>query len=132
MNDVALDLVLKGGTVFDGRGGPRRVADVGIRGDRVVAISERSLPIGERTRVVDATDRWVTPGFIDIHTHYDAEIEVAPALSESVRHGVTTVVTGSCSLSMAVGRPRDLADMFCRVEGIPRTVVAPLFERIKV
>lgn len=131
MTSPALDLVLKGGTLFDGRGGPRRVADVGIRGDQVVAISEQPLPIGASTRVVDATDRWVTPGFIDIHTHYDAEIEVAPALLESVRHGVTTVVTGSCSLSMAVGRPRDLADMFCRVEGIPRAVVAPLFERIK-
>jgi N-acyl-D-aspartate/D-glutamate deacylase len=126
-----LDLVLRGGTVFDGRGGPRRIADVGIRGDAIVAISEQSLPVGDATRVIDATDRWVTPGFIDLHTHYDAEIEVAPALLESVRHGVTTVVTGSCSLSMAVGRPRDLADMFCRVEGIPRTVVAPLFERIK-
>lgn len=127
----SFDLVVRGGMLFDGTGGPRRRADLGIRGDVVTAISEAPLPVGEHTQVIDATDRWVTPGFIDLHTHYDAELEVAPALHESVRHGVTTVVTGSCSLSMAVGRPRDLADMFCRVEGIPRAVVAPLFERIK-
>src|SRR2546430_11756968 len=71
------------------------------------------------------------PGFIDLHTHYDAEIEVAPALAESVRHGVTTVVLGSCSLSLALGTPEDLADMFCRVEAIPYEIVRPLLEARK-
>ncbi|MCA9711844.1 MAG: amidohydrolase family protein, partial [Myxococcales bacterium] len=78
-----------------------------------------------------AAGAWVTPGFVDLHTHYDAEVELAPGLTESVRHGVTTVVLGSCGLSLACGRPSDLADMFCRVEGIPRATVAPLLERIK-
>ena len=70
--------------------------------------------------VIDATGCWVTPGFVDLHTHYDAELELDPALGESVRHGVTTVLIGSCGLSFAVGDPEDLADMFCRVEGVPR------------
>lgn len=126
-----LDVVVSGGLVFDGTGAPPRVADVGIRGSAIVEISESLLPVGEGTRRIDARDRWVTPGFVDLHTHYDAEVEIAPALLESLRHGVTTIVLGSCSLGMAVGRPAQLADMFCRVEGIPRAVVAPLFERIK-
>jgi N-acyl-D-aspartate/D-glutamate deacylase len=71
------------------------------------------------------------PGFIDLHTHYDAEVEIAPSLSESLRHGVTTVVVGSCSLSLALGTPEDLADMFCRVEAIPYHVVRPLLEEKK-
>ena len=81
--------------------------------------------------VVDATGKWVTPGFIDLHTHYDAEIEMAPALTESVRHGVTTVLVGSCGLSFAMGSAEDLADQFCRVEGVPRDTVLPLLEKVK-
>ena len=72
----------------------------------------------------------MTPGFIDLHTHYDAELEVRAALSESLRHGVTTALIGSCGLSMVVGEPEDMADMFCRVEGIPRDTVLPLLEDI--
>ena len=60
-----------------------------------------------------------------------SEVELAPGLDESVRHGVTTVVLGSCGRSMAIGDPVDLADMFCRVEGIPRATVKPLLERVK-
>src|SRR5207247_445633 len=82
-------------------------------------------------RTIDAAGCWVVPGFIDLHTHYDAEVEVAPALSESLRHGVTTVTLGSCSLSLAIGTPEDLADMFCRVEAIPYAFVRPLLERVK-
>jgi len=122
-----MDTVIRGGTVFDGRGTPGRVADVGIEGGKVVAIGDGLQ--GER--VVDATGKWVMPGFIDLHTHYDAEVELAPSLSESLRHGVTTVVMGSCSLSLALGTPEDLADMFCRVEAIPYEVVRPLLDRSK-
>ena len=102
---------------------------VKLRGGRVTAI-EPALP-SDGARVVSAAGRWVTPGFIDLHTHYDAEVEVAPALSESVRHGVTTVVLGSCSLSMAVGSADDLADMFCRVEAIPDRIVRPILRARK-
>lgn len=121
------DVVVKGGTVFDGRGGAPRVVDVGLVGDRVAAMG----PGLTGARVIDARGRWVTPGFVDMHTHYDAEVEVAPSLSESLRHGVTTVLLGSCSLSLAVGTPEDLADMFCRVEAIPYEVVRPLLEQKK-
>ena len=97
----------------------------------MLEISETPIAVGPDVRTIDASGAWVTPGFIDLHTHYDAELELSPSLLESVRHGVTTVVTGSCSLSMAVGEPDDLADMFCRVEGIPRPFVAPLLRARK-
>jgi N-acyl-D-aspartate/D-glutamate deacylase len=123
------DTVVVGGLVFDGRGSPPRVADVGVSHGVVTAV-EPDLP-RDAAQVIEAAGRWVTPGFIDLHTHYDAEIEVAPGLSESVRHGVTTVVLGSCSLSMAVGEPDDLADMFCRVEAIPDRIVRPILRARK-
>jgi hypothetical protein len=71
------------------------------------------------------------PGFLDIHTHYDAEVEAAPRLAESLRHGVTTVTFGSCSLGTVLSRPVDIADMFTRVEAVPYEFVLPLFEARK-
>ena len=124
-----LDLVIQGGAVFDGTGAPRRVANVGIRDGRVVAIDTE--PLGPAGEVIDARGQWVMPGFIDFHTHYDAEVEIDPALFESVRHGVTTVFMGSCSLSAAIGTPEDIADIFCRVEGVPRDVMLPLLRERK-
>ncbi|KFA92808.1 N-acyl-D-amino-acid deacylase family protein [Archangium violaceum] len=125
------ELVITNGLFFDGHGSPPRVRHLGIRDGRVTAISESPLPSGPDTRVIDATGRWVMPGFIDLHTHYDAEVELAPSLSESVRHGITSVMVGSCSLSLAVGTPEDLADQFCRVEAIPYDTVRSLLERKK-
>ena len=122
-------VLVRGGLVFDGLGGEGRPADVLVRDGRVAQIAPHIA--AEGARIVDAAGAWVTPGFVDLHTHYDAELEVLPGLSESVRHGITTVVVGSCGLSMAVGRPVDLADMFCRVEGIPRSVVLPVLEQHK-
>jgi N-acyl-D-aspartate/D-glutamate deacylase len=121
--------VIRNGTVYDGGGGDGRAADVVVEGGRVAGLVPRDTVVDAVP--VDASGCWVTPGFVDLHTHYDAELEVAPGLPESVRHGVTTVVVGSCGLSMAVGDPVDLADMFCRVEGIPRSTVKPLLERTK-
>ena len=126
-----MKLIIEDGTFFDGLGSPGRRASVLVEDGIVTAISAEKLPRDRDTRVIDAAGCWVTPGFIDIHTHYDAEVEVAPALFESVRHGVTTVMLGSCSLSLVCGDPVELADMFCRVEAIPRTVVKPLLEKIK-
>jgi len=125
------DLVVENGLFFDGRGGDPAVRHLGIRAGVVEAISEIPLQRSPNTKVIDATNCWVTPGFIDLHTHYDAEVELAPSLSESLRHGVTSVVLGSCSLSLAVGSPESLADMFCRVEAIPYEVVRPLLEATK-
>jgi N-acyl-D-aspartate/D-glutamate deacylase len=120
--------VVRGGTVHDGRGGPGVAADVVTRGGIVESIVAPGTSVTGATEI-DAGGCWVTPGFIDLHTHYDAELEVAPALDESLRHGITTALVGSCGLSMAVGDPVDLADMFCRVEGIPRELVLPVLER---
>jgi N-acyl-D-aspartate/D-glutamate deacylase len=125
-----LDTVIAGGLVFDGKGSAPITADVGLRDGRVAAIGPE-LPRAPSTRVLDARGRWVVPGFIDLHTHYDAELEVGPGLSESVRHGVTTVMLGSCSLSLAVGTPDDLCDMYCRVEGMPDELVRPIMHARK-
>lgn len=121
--------VVRGGRVFDGTGAPARTVDVVIEQGAIAGFVAPGAPIDARE--LDAREAWVMPGFLDLHTHYDAEVELLPGLPESVRHGITTVVMGSCGLSMAVGDPVDLADMFCRVEGIPRSTVKPLLERVK-
>lgn len=122
------DLFVRDGLVFDGLGGPPVRGTLHIREGRVLALHRGPVRPTEGARVIDAEGCWVTPGFVDMHTHYDAEVEVAPALSESLRHGVTSVVVGSCSLSLAVGRNEDLADIFCRVEAVPRHIVLPILQ----
>ncbi len=116
------DVVIRGGQVFDGAGSPATTADVAISSGKVQAVG-RQLPLQGR-REIDARGCWVMPGMLDIHTHYDAEIEAMPGLEESVRHGVTTVVMGNCSLSAALGTKKDLLDLFCRVESLPRDVLS--------
>ena len=99
--------------------------------DGVVTHMAAEIDSPSDAAVIEAQGCWVTPGFVDLHTHYDAELEIDPGITESVRHGITTVLVGSCGLSFAVGEPEDLADMFCRVEGVPRSEVLPLLERVK-
>ncbi|MEM1413444.1 MAG: amidohydrolase family protein [Myxococcota bacterium] len=123
--------IIRNGLFFDGRGGAPAMRHLRLEDGRVAAISEASLEPGPGDAVVEAEGRWVTPGFIDIHTHYDGEIELNPALDESLRHGVTTVFMGSCSLSAAVGDATDIADMFTRVEAIPYEYLLPLFRSRK-
>ena len=120
---------IKNGKLFDGSGGAARYANLVIENGHIVKLTEEQLNEESFDQVIDAEGKWVTPGFVDIHTHYDAEIEVDPFLSESTRHGVTTVDLGSCSLGFTPGTPEDLADMFSRVEAIPRSVVLPLLEK---
>ncbi|MEE2829307.1 MAG: N-acyl-D-glutamate amidohydrolase, partial [Myxococcota bacterium] len=127
----AFDIIINNGLFFDGRGSDPLPRSLGIRDGLVAEISETPLPEAGAGRVIDATDRWITPGFVDLHTHYDAELEVAPSLSESVRHGVTTIFMGSCSLGACLGRPEDIADIFCRVEGVPREIMLPVLEERK-
>lgn len=124
------DVILRSGLVFDGSGAPGRLADVGIRDGKVAAIEE-SLDPALGDHVVDATGQWVMPGFLDAHTHYDAELLLAPGLPESVRHGVTTVCIGSCSLSTIYSTPEDCADIFARVEALPREYVLDALEEHK-
>src|SRR3989440_350783 len=97
---MANETVIKGGTVHDGTGAPGVQADVAIAGGRITEIG----PNLDGDRVLDAGDCVVAPGFIDIHTHYDAQVFWDPALTPSCFHGVTTVVAGNCGFSIAPTR----------------------------
>ncbi len=98
---MAADLVVRGGVVVDGTGAPGRRADVAVTDGRVVAVGDDL----DGADVVDATGRFVTPGFIDIHTHYDAQVFWDPGFTSSCWHGVTSVVAGNCGFSLAPTRP---------------------------
>jgi len=98
---MSADLVIKGGTVVDGTGAPARRADVAIMGDTISEIGEGL----DGKRELDASGHVVSPGFIDIHTHYDAQVFWDPALTPSSWHGVTSVVAGNCGFSIAPCRP---------------------------
>jgi len=114
-----LDLVIRNGVVLDGTGAPGRRADVGIRDGRIVAVGEIH---DDAARTIDATGRYVCPGFIDPHTHYDAQILWDPYLTPSSNHGVTTVISGNCGFTVAPLKDDDAVytlEMLSRVEGMP-------------
>ena len=114
-----LDVLIKGGTIVDGSGQPGRKGDIGIRDGRIAAIGQ----ITEAAReTIDAKGRVVAPGFVDVHTHYDAQAFWDGTLSPSPYHGVTTVVGGNCGFSIAPLTPEAgpyLMKMLSRVEGMP-------------
>src|SRR5580692_2429367 len=113
------DIVIRGGEVADGRGADPVRADVATDGTRVTAVG---MIDGRGRREIDARGKLVTPGFIDIHTHLDAQLFWDPDATSSCFHGVTTVVMGNCGVTFAPVRPgceAYLAGMMDSVEDIP-------------
>ena len=113
------DVLIKGGTVVDGSGAGRFEADIAIDSGRIAAIGDN---LGSAKRTIDAAGKLVTPGFVDIHTHLDAQIAWDPIASSSCFHGVTSVVLGNCGVTFAPCKPEDrdyLAQLMESVEDIP-------------
>src|SRR5947207_12454392 len=122
---MAYDLLIKNGTVIDGTGAARRQADVAVKDGRIAEIGKINEGAG---KVIDAAGCVVAPGFIDPHTHYDAQICWDPAISPSLWHGVTSVVLGNCGVGIAPCRPeaRDIATReLVNVEPTPFAAVEP-------
>ena len=95
------DLIISGGTVVDGTGGPSIKADVGVKAGRISQIGDLSGDTAAET--IDATDRVVSPGFVDLHTHLDAQIGWDPMMTSTSYHGVTTALIGNCGVTFAPG-----------------------------
>jgi N-acyl-D-aspartate/D-glutamate deacylase len=115
MAEHAYDLVLRGGTVFDGTGAPGVVADVGVK-DGLIAVVGPNLSAGAEE--IDARGRIVTPGFVDIHTHYDGQATWSGRMDPSSGHGVTTVVMGNCGVGFAPCRLEDHGRLIRLMEGV--------------
>ena len=122
------DLVIRNGKVVDGTGAKPFIADVAIKGDRIAAIGE-NLEAGERE--IDAKGLLVTPGFVDIHTHYDAQATWDPYLTPSSQHGVTTVVMGNCGVGFAPVREEQRSDLIDLMEAVEDIPGAAMHEGIK-
>ncbi len=121
------DLIIRGGTIFDGNGGAPREGDVVIDDGRIERVAGRGEYAGEAREEIDARGRIVTPGFVDVHTHYDGQVTWDPYLQPSTFHGVTTVVMGNCGVGFAPCAPerRDwLIGLMEGVEDIPGTALA--------
>ena len=109
------DLVIRGGTVFDGTGAPGIEADVAVKNDRIAAVGRIA---GTGTEEIDARGQLVTPGFVDIHTHYDGQATWSAQMQPSSWHGVTTVVMGNCGVGFAPCKPGDRLAVMRLMEGV--------------
>ncbi|MET0377232.1 MAG: amidohydrolase family protein [Rhizorhabdus sp.] len=118
------DLIIRGGTIADGTGAPLQVGDVAVKDGVIVAVGELA---GAGREEIDAQGKLVTPGFVDIHTHYDAQVTWDTRFSPSTNHGVTTVLMGNCGVGFAPCRPEQREQMIDTMEGvedIPNIVMA--------
>ncbi len=127
------DLLIKNARVFNDSELPK-TEDIAIK-DGCIAKRAENLADSDAEKVVDATGKWAMPGLFDIHTHYDLELEVAPGLPESTRHGTTTVAIANCSLGLAFGNQRrdgfdPIVDCYARVENIPKTVLKACADKV--
>ena len=128
------DYLIRGAKVFDGSGNLPVREDIAVADGKIAARAPQLDPAMAR-KVIDGSGCWAMPGLFDIHTHYDLELEVAPGLPESVRHGTTTVVIANCSLGLAFGAQRKdgadpIVDCYARVENIPKSVLRATADRV--
>jgi len=133
LSENVIDTLIKNAKVFN-NGEDAVIEDVAVSNGRVVARGT-NLEAKNASRVLDATGLWLMPGLFDIHTHYDLELEVAPGLPESTRHGTTSVVIANCSLGLAFGSQRDgindpIVSCYARVENIPKSVLKSCADNI--
>jgi N-acyl-D-aspartate/D-glutamate deacylase len=124
----AFDLVIRGGTVVDGTGSAPREADVGIIGKRITAVGAVA---GNGAEEIDAKGKLVTPGFVDIHTHYDAQAVWDTHMAPSSWHGVTTAVMGNCGVGFAPCKPADRERLIELMEGVEDIPGAVMHEGLK-
>jgi N-acyl-D-aspartate/D-glutamate deacylase len=118
------DIVICGGTIVDGTGAPAFTGDIAIEGDRIVAVGGKA---GPARRTIDADGLLVTPGWVDVHTHYDGQATWDPVLAPSSWHGVTTILFGNCGVGFAPVRPEHragLIDLMEAIEDIPGTALS--------
>ena len=125
---MTFDLIIKHGTIVDGTGAAPFVADVAVTGDRVMAIG---TDLGEASRIVDARDCYVAPGFVDIHTHYDGQATWDEEMAPSSWHGVTTVVMGNCGVGFAPAAPDRHDWLIGLMEGVEDIPGSALSEGMK-
>ncbi len=121
------DLIIRGGTLHDGLGSAARTADVAVKDGRIAVIAEPGTVAGTATEELDARGLLVTPGFVDVHTHYDGQATWEQRLAPSSGHGVTSVVMGNCGVGFAPCKPAErdlLVKVMEGVEDVPEVVMA--------
>tara|TARA_R110002167_G_scaffold51872_1_gene150027 strand:- start:3987 stop:5864 length:1878 start_codon:yes stop_codon:yes gene_type:complete len=132
-SSVIVDTLIQNAKIFN-NGEAAVVEDIAIANGKIVARG-KNLDAEGAARVIDGSGKWLMPGLFDIHTHYDLELEVAPGLPESVRHGTTSVVIANCSLGLAFGNQRSgdidpIVDCFARVENLPKSLLRSCADKV--